>query len=168
MAPGFLELLSDAERELVVRVSRRSTYPAGWVAHNTSDGQIAVVVERGLLRVFVMSTDGRQASVAYLHPTDAWGEPKMFGPMAPVELQAVTETTVLLLDGAEVDRLAETSPDVTEAVTRTVGGEFAKLVRLVTVRSLGSMTERLAFDLLERACATQLRGGQLLLSATHG
>ncbi len=167
MAAGFLELLGDHQRELILRGSSRLTYPAGAVAHRAPERRVAAVVEEGLVRIFVMSPDGRQASIAYLHPGDSYGTPEMLGPPPVVDLQCVTETTVLLLDAANLDRLAQTDYGIARATMRTLGKEFAHLVRIITVRSLGSMTERLAFDLLERACDAQLREGALVFMVTH-
>ena len=39
--------------------------------------------------------------------------------------------------------------------------------RLVAVRSLGSIRERVAYDLLERACQSQLVVGRLGIAAKH-
>jgi CRP-like cAMP-binding protein len=39
--------------------------------------------------------------------------------------------------------------------------------QLIAVRSLGSIRERLAYDLLDRACRTQLVVGRLEVRATH-
>ncbi|HZK75065.1 MAG TPA: helix-turn-helix domain-containing protein [Clostridia bacterium] len=38
---------------------------------------------------------------------------------------------------------------------------------MIAVRSLGNISERLAFDLLERACRSQLAVGRLEARATH-
>jgi CRP/FNR family transcriptional regulator len=165
MTAGFIELLNDSDRELVLRRSRRVMQPAGAVGQGAPDQP--VVVERGLARIFVQSAEGRQASVVYLHPGDAFGRLAAFGPPPPVDIQAVTETVVLVLDGENVSRLAELNPRVAQAVMQTIGKEFVHLVRILTVRSLGSMTERLAFDLLERACEAQLQKGELDFVVTH-
>jgi Crp-like helix-turn-helix domain len=40
-------------------------------------------------------------------------------------------------------------------------------LRLIAVRTLGTVSERLAFDLLDRACQSQLVYGRLEVRATH-
>lgn len=167
MADGFIDLLSDDERELVLRGSSRITYPAGTVAHPARERRWAAVVESGLGRIFVASADGRQASVAYLHPGDTYGALEVLGPPPPVALQAVTETAVLLLDAANLNGLAESNPSIARATTQTVAQEYSHLVRIITVRSLGSMTQRLAFDLLERASRSQIGQHELMFEITH-
>lgn len=167
MAAGFIDLLSEEERELVLRGSSRLTYPVGTVSHGASERRWAVLVESGLVRIFVVSADGRQASVAYLHPGDTYGAFEVLGPPPPIELQAVTETTVLMLDAANLNNLAETHPSIALATVRALAQEYSHLVRIITVRSLGSMTQRLAFDLLERASESQLRQPELVFAVTH-
>ena len=39
--------------------------------------------------------------------------------------------------------------------------------RVIAVRSLGDVTERLAFDLLDRACDSQLKSGRLMVRASQ-
>jgi CRP-like cAMP-binding protein len=167
MPAAFLELLNEEDRALVLRRSNRVTFPAGTVSHGPPDRPLLAVVESGLIRAFVMSPDRRQASVVYLHPGDTYGMLEFVGPPPAVDLQAVTATTVMELDARNVSGLAETHIGITKAAVRTLSDEIAHLVRIVTVRSLGSMTERLAFDLLERACDTQLREGELVFGVTH-
>jgi CRP-like cAMP-binding protein len=127
---------------------------------------MALVVETGLIRIFVSSEDGRQASVAYLHPGDAYAAIELL-PAGPAWLQALTESTVLLLDAGNLVRLTGQNLAVSEAAIRVLGRELLRLVRTITVRSLGSMTERLAYDLLERASEAQLREGDLVCHVTH-
>lgn len=167
MAPGFLGLLSEADRDLLLKGARRLTFPAGSLAPGHPERRLAALIEDGMVRIFVMAPDGRQVSIAYLHRDDAYGTPKLLGPPPPVQLQAVTETTVQLIDSEQLDRLTDANMRITSAVMSVFGERFADLIRLVTVRSLGSMTERLAYDLLERACQTQLLEGRLLYRVTH-
>ena len=162
----FLDLLSPPARNEVLRGSRRQRYPTGSVHRPDEAVPMAFVVESGLIRLFVSSDSGRQASVAYLHPGDAYAALEII-PAGPAHLQALTDATVLVLDAGNLTRLATQNMSVSEATIRVMGRELARLVRIVTVRSLGSMIERLAFDLLERACESQLREGELVCHATH-
>jgi CRP/FNR family cyclic AMP-dependent transcriptional regulator len=163
---GLLDLLTPPDRDELLRGSRRLHYPAGAAYHQDEAAPIALVVESGLIRIFVSSPDGRQASVAYFHPGDSYAALELI-PTGPAHLQALTESTVLLLDPENMTRLVTRNPRVCEATIRIMGSELAHLVRIISVRSLGSMTERLAFDLLERASETQLRKGELVCHLTH-
>lgn len=166
MATGFLELLSAVDRELVLAGSSRNAYAAGTVSHREDDGRLAFVVESGLIRLFVSSDDGRRASVVYLHPGDSFAVLDVL-PGPPGQLQAILDSSVLVIPPQNLSRLATENPSVAEAALRILGRELGHLVRIITVRSLGSMTERLAFDLLERASDAQLKMGDLAIEATH-
>jgi CRP/FNR family transcriptional regulator, cyclic AMP receptor protein len=163
---GLLDLLTPPNRDEVLRGSRRIRYPAGAAYHQDQAAPMALVVESGLIRVFVSAPDGRQASVAYFHPDDTYAALDVI-PTGPANLQALTDSTVLLLDPENLTRLVTHNPHVSEATIRAMGSELAHLIRIISVRSLGSMTERLAFDLLERASEMQLRRGELVCHVTH-
>lgn len=167
-ARGVLELLDAAGRERVLKGATRLTYPARTVTHTRArDRQVAIVIESGLARIFVTSDDGRQASVRYLHAGDTYAAVEALGLMAQADLQAITDTTVHLIDPTHLAREATTDRDIGAAAMRAMGHEINHLVRLITVRSLGSMTERLAFDLLERCSNAQLLTGKLVCRATQ-
>src|SRR5579859_7066628 len=114
MAGGFLDLVSEEDRISILRGSGRLTYPAGAVIHRQID-PVAAIVEKGLLRVFVQSADGRQASLAYLHPGGTFAAHEILGPPLANDIQAVTQTTVVRLDVAYWGRLVETNPDIARA-----------------------------------------------------
>ena len=164
---GFLDLLSESDRDLVQLGSRRMRYPAGTVYETKDATPIVMVVESGLIRLFDATPDGRQASVVYLHPTDAYAALDEMLPVPPAQLQALTKATVLMLDSANLTGLVTRNIGVSEAMIRIMGRTIGHLHRIVTVRSLGSMSERLAFDLLERASESQLREGDLVCHVTH-
>jgi CRP/FNR family transcriptional regulator, anaerobic regulatory protein len=168
MRAGFLDLLDASDRHQILRGSRRVSYRAGFVAPGGEGAPpVALVVESGLVRIFVQSSDGRQASVAYFHPGGVYAALEILGPRVPADIQAIVDSSVLLIDTDHLTKLATGSIAIAQAAIRALGTELSHLVRIITVRSLGSMTERLAFDILERASDAQLRDGQLVCQATH-
>jgi CRP-like cAMP-binding protein len=167
MQAGFLDLLRSSERELVLRGSNRVSYPAGFATYQGAGAPpLALIVETGLVRLFVQSEDGRQASIDYLHPGDIYAADEIIPP-GPANIQALEESLLLMIDPGNLFRLAVENLAVAEASIRILGTVVRHLERIITVRSLGSMTERLAFDLLERASGTQLREGELLCRVTQ-
>ncbi len=60
-----------------------------------------------------------------------------------------------------------TEIEVVTAIATYLAARVRYDFRLIAVRSLGNVPERLAFDLLERACRAQLEGRQLTAKATH-
>lgn len=167
MPAGFLDALSPSDRELVLTGSSRVSYAAGFVAYDRAVAKpFAAVAESGLVRLFVQSEDGRQASISYLHPGDIYAVGDMLPP-GPAHIQALEDSVLLMIDPENLFRLAVINLAIAEVAIRTLGLVVRHLERIITVRSLGSMTERLAFDLLERASDAQIRGGELLCRVTH-
>jgi CRP-like cAMP-binding protein len=66
-----------------------------------------------------------------------------------------------------VRRLAATDIDVISAIATHLATRVHYDLRLIAVRSLGTINERLAFDLLDRACMSQLAEGRLEARATQ-
>jgi CRP-like cAMP-binding protein len=71
------------------------------------------------------------------------------------------------LDVDTVRNLAMTEIEVTIAIATHLAARVRSDFQLICVRSLGSIRERLAYDLLDRACRSQLVVGRLEVRATH-
>jgi CRP/FNR family transcriptional regulator len=72
-----------------------------------------------------------------------------------------------ILDLDKVRSLARTENQVCAAVATHLAARLRATFRLVAVRSLGTIRERVAYDLLDRACKSQLERGRLECRATH-
>jgi CRP-like cAMP-binding protein len=79
----------------------------------------------------------------------------------------VIPSTLTILDLVNVRRLARTENEVGAAVATHLAARLRATFRLVAVRSLGTIRERVAYDLLDRACRSQLIVGRLECRATH-
>ena len=163
----FLSLLSAANRRRVLERSTRAVYPAGTIAFRPGDPPRAYLVERGLLRIFMSIPDGRQATVAFIHASElAGGVTIMTGPPS-VFAQVVVESILTTLEVETARRVVARENQVSGAVATHLATQVRNAFRLIAVRSLGSVRERLAYDLLERACQCQLKSGQLEVEATQ-
>lgn len=162
----FLGLLSEDARKRVLLGARSFTLPAGTVT-NYPQQTVADMVEEGLVRVFVMSADGRQASFAYVHGGAFYGAPTILGVAMPTSVQTLTATRMIRLDALHLSALVERDLEVAKALARVMASRIAQAARLIAVRSLGTIRERLAYDLLERASAHQLRLGTSSFHVTH-
>lgn len=162
----LLGLLSDDARSRILVGARSFTLPAGSLTFSVGD-TIADVVESGLVRIFVSSADGRQASFAYVHARSFYGAPTILGVGMSTSAQTLTETRLLRLDARHVVALFEVDVEVAKALARVMASRVGQAARLVTVRSLGTVRERLAYDLLERASDQLLRGDASSLHVTH-
>jgi CRP/FNR family transcriptional regulator, cyclic AMP receptor protein len=163
----FLSLLAEPKRGAVLAGSRRVEYRAGTAAVMSTQPDYAVVIEQGLVRVYVEAASGRQATVFYVHPSELLTYGLMGRPAIRVHVQAVTDAWLRSLDVDHLRELSRHDADVSLALLTYYAGLLAHSTRTIAVRSLGDITDRLVFDLLERACTNQLRSGQLVVRASQ-
>ncbi len=120
------------------------------------------------MRVFWSDPNGRQATVAYSGTGELIGATSIMGHVwVGASVQAVVDTKLLHLDLAAAQTAATTELEFARAVASHLAAVTRNALRLVAVRSMGTITQRLAYDLLERACRNQLEKGKLETSATH-
>ena len=169
----LLSLLSSAKQRLVLEGSTRADYRAGVTAFRPGPPARAFLLDKGLARVFMSARDGREATVAFVHPGNLVGARNLIRGI-PVEqdppltgVQAVIDSTFTLLEIERLRRLAATDIDVMSAIATHLAQRVHYDLLVVAVRTLGTVSERLAFDLLDRASRAQLAGGRLEAKATH-
>lgn len=163
----FLGLLEEPKRRQVLAGSKHTTYPAGATAYAADAPDFAVIIEHGLVRVYVGSPKGRQATVFYRHTAELLGVGLIKRPAIDLYVQTVTEAEVTSLDLDLLRALAARDADVSGALLIYYSNVVAHATGIIAVRSLGDITERLAFDLLDRACANQLASGRLVVRASQ-
>ena len=163
----FLSLLSGAHRRSVLSGSAQAVLPAGAIAYSPGAPDIAFVLDSGLLRVYWSIPDGRQATVAFLHQKEMGGV--AFGFRHPMwfYVQIVSESRLRFMNVKTFRDLAAKEVEVMAAITVQQESRIRNAFRLIAVRSLGSVRQRLAFDLLERACQSQLAIGRLEVKTTQ-
>ncbi len=111
------------------------------------------VLERGLARVYAAVPDGRQATVTFVHENELAGGTAIASHPPRVLIQVVIPSTLTILDLKRVRRLARTESEVCAAVATHLAARVRSTFRLVAVRSLGTIRERVAYDLLEPIAA---------------
>jgi CRP-like cAMP-binding protein len=164
---NFLSLLSAQNRRRVLEGSTRTVYPAGGLALRPEGPQLAFLIDSGLLRTYWTIPDGRQATIAILRPDELVG-PIAFASNLPwIFVQAITKSTLTILDLDNLRALAEQEVEVALAMTIHLSMRARDAYRLVAVRSLGNIRERVAYDLLDRASQSQLVVGRLDVTATQ-
>lgn len=163
----FLSLLSDFNRRRFLQNSRRARYPAGAIAYHPESPPTAFLCDRGLVRAYWNLPDGRQTTLAFGHARELVGATTIANQAAPVFVQVVVESVLTTLDVETVRDLAKTEVEVIAAIATHLSARVNDAFGVIAVRSLGNITERLSFDLLERACECQLAVGRLEVRATH-
>lgn len=166
-AIDFLSLLSDVNLRRVLEGSTKEVFPAGSIAFHPEGRERPFVLERGLARVYTSVPDGRQATVTFVHRNELAGGTAIVGHPPRVQIQVVVKSLLTILDLETVRRLAATETEVCAAVAAHLAARVRSGFRLISVRSLGNIRERVAYDLLDRACQSQLVVGRLEVQATH-
>lgn len=163
----FLSLLSDANRRRLLEGTTRAVFPAGTIAYHPEAPPTSFLLERGLARAYCSVPDGRQATVTFFHAHDLVGGTTLISRPPRVYVQAVVESTMTILDVETVRNLAMAEIEVTIAIATHLAALVRSAFQLISVRSLGNIRERVAYDLLDRACRSQLIVGRLEARATH-
>ena len=163
----FLDLLNEVQRRRLLEGARRINQQAGIVRDYPTDAVTADLIEVGLVRIYQVSEDGRQATIGYLHAGEYLGALPALAPRPIVFAQHLTNAALLRLDPNNVQRLFEGDVAFARALAIHTASMLARVVRVVTVRTLGTIRERLAFDLLERASLEQLRSGRFEFAVTQ-
>ncbi|HVS49253.1 MAG TPA: Crp/Fnr family transcriptional regulator [Candidatus Dormibacteraeota bacterium] len=163
----FLSLLSDVNRRRFLEGSTKDVYPAGTLVYHPEGPFRAFLLERGLVRGYTSVPDGRQASVVFFHSHELVGGTSIVSRPPMISVQVVVESTMTALDLRGVRRLVATENEILGAVAAHLASITRNAFRLIAVRSLGNITERLAYDLLDRACQSQLAVGRLEAKATQ-
>jgi CRP-like cAMP-binding protein len=164
----FLSLLSARNRRRLLEGSTETVLRAGTIAFDPQkSGDAAFVVTRGLLRAYWSVPDGRQATVAFIHRNELAGGSFVVGHPAWYLVQVVTASTLRILNLKTVRAIAKKENDVMTAIATQLAERVRSAFRVIAVRSLGNIRERLAYDLLERACLSQLATGRLECETTQ-
>jgi CRP/FNR family transcriptional regulator, cyclic AMP receptor protein len=163
----FLSLLGPVNRRRMLQGSTRAVYPAGTVALRPDGPPLACLIETGLARAFWNLPDGRQTTVAVIRPKEFVGATASMGQPAWIFMQLITESTLTVLDLENVSAMAATELEVASAMALHLGMRVRDAYRLIAVRSLGNIRERVAYDLLDRAAQSQLVVGRLEVTATQ-
>jgi CRP-like cAMP-binding protein len=163
----FLSLLSEETRRRVLEGSTQMVFPAGMIAFRRDGPNVSFVVDRGLARVFATVEDGRQATVTFVHENELGGATAIASPRPNVQIQTVIESTLTMLDMERLRNLAASDNEVCAAIAAHLSGRVQAAFKLLAVRSLGTIKERVAWDLLDRSCQSQLTVGRLEAYARH-
>ena len=142
----FLSLLAEPKRGEVLGGSRRIEYPGGTVAVMPRQPDYAVVIQEGLVRVYAEASTGRQATILYVHRGELLTSGFVRRPAINIHVQAVTDAWLISLDVDHLRGLARQDADVSFALLTYYASVVAHSTRIIAVRSLGDITDRLVFD----------------------
>jgi CRP/FNR family transcriptional regulator len=152
---SFLGALPRATLERLLVDAIRLDVPAGAVTYRDWEAPRAALVLSGLLRVYLASGDGRQTTVRYARASDVLGVPVAVGGPVGVSVQALTPSSVLMLNVATLQRLGHTDAAFAWAVAEEVTRRLYAVLETFAGDAFGSVRQRIARHLLDLAAEQQ-------------
>jgi CRP/FNR family cyclic AMP-dependent transcriptional regulator len=132
---------------------RSTEFPAGHTVYSEADAEGLAVIVRGLLRVYMHASDGRQVTVRYVRPGDLLGVPALVGGPAPVFVQAITAVSAFFFDIAAVKRAARRDPDLAWIFAEECVHRLYDVLEELAGNAFASVRQRVARHLLDLAAS---------------
>jgi CRP/FNR family transcriptional regulator, cyclic AMP receptor protein len=163
----FLERMPPSSRDQILANSTKIRYRAGTIAFQPDDPDRAEILVSGFARSYLTSAEGRQVTVRYVHPGELMGGVLIMHAGFDGSVQLVTDSNTIRLDVATVRRRVDADPAVASALAGDLALRYSHTVRRVALHVFGTVVQRVAFDLLERATRTQISTGMLQANVSH-
>jgi CRP/FNR family transcriptional regulator len=123
------------------------------------------LVLHGLMRVFVIAPDGREATLRYCRRGSLMGTSTIFSPVPTVAGQkALVPSRILVMRPAIVRSLAETDARVALALLRETSDRTQAYITMAGGQVLSSLRQRIAAHLLEMANVPDAGGSELVVA----
>jgi CRP/FNR family cyclic AMP-dependent transcriptional regulator len=132
---------------------RLTEFAAGHTVYSEAGAERLAVIARGLLRVYMHASDGRQVTVRYVRPGDLLGVPALVGGPAPVFVQAVTAGSAFFFDIARVKRAARDDPAIAWAFAEESVHRLYDVLEELAGNAFATVRQRVARHLLDLAAA---------------
>jgi len=147
--------------ESLIEGGRVIEFPAGHTVYAEADAEELAVVLRGLLRVYMHASDGRQVTVRYVRTSDLLGVPALIGGPAPVFVQAVASGAAFFFDIDRVKRAARTDASVAWALAEESVHRLYDVLEELAGNAFASVRQRVARHLLDLAASRPGVGSRL-------
>ena len=118
------------------------------------------IVVSGLLAYFLLHQDGRQITIRYATAGDLVGSVAPPNTSVSTGVHAIERSMLLRLDAARLQAIARRDPELSMALVEELTKRLRVAYRALASRAFGSVTSRVARDLVARARASSdLRDG---------
>jgi CRP/FNR family transcriptional regulator len=169
--PLFANLTDVEMRALRARVSSRH-FQKGELLFNEGDACTGLfLVARGKVRIFKLSSGGREQVLAVEGPGSSFAELPVFdGGKYPASALALEETEVLFISRRDFQNFCREHPDVALKVIAVVGSRLRRLVGIIEELSFTTVRQRLIAAILRMAQTngtTTKQGIQMELTKSH-
>ena len=161
--------LAGIARETVLRLLAGGTLvslaPGTVLAHRPKNPGVALVID-GLVRVYLVSPQKREATVRYARPGETLGLAHLYGGKIDVDVQAVTATTLYSISPNRLRQVAEECSPLGAAIARECGALVASAIEELALLAFGSVRQLVARHLLDLA-ANDASANRLVAAVTQ-
>ena len=167
LARSFLGRLPP---EVVARLrsaGERADYPAGTTIYRAGSGPRAMLVVRGLFRVYMSSVEGRQVTVRYARAGDVLGIAVLVGGPANVSVQALAASSLFRISSRALTGAAHHDARVAWALADELNRRLYESLQQTAVNAFGSVRQRVAVHLLDLASAQMHPDGRLVAQVSQ-
>jgi CRP/FNR family transcriptional regulator, cyclic AMP receptor protein len=132
---------------------RQIEFAPGQTVYEEADAERLALLVRGLLRVYMHASDGRQVTVRYVRTGDLLGVPALVGGPAPVFVEAIAAGAAFFFDVARVKRLLHADASVARAFAEESVHRLYDVLEELAGNAFASVRQRLARHLLDLAAS---------------
>jgi len=162
MVGSFLGGLPEELVGRLVASGTRVDYPAGSTLYREGAAPRALLVVRGLLRVYMSSPEGRQVTVRYARARDVLGIAVLVGGPADVGVQTLADSTLFRIDAGLLTAAARGDSRVAWAMAEELSRRLYENLQQTAVNAFGTVRQRVAAHLLDLASTQQSPRGELV------
>jgi CRP-like cAMP-binding protein len=151
--------LPSSELEKLAACSRMVNFSDGNLIFSQGDEQTPVYfVSRGSARIFRANREGREQTLSYINPGQAFNIPTVFidDSRSPANAAAFGNSDLLAISQNDFRRLVSENPEIELAVLKDLSQRLLHLTNLVHDISLRTVRGRLAHFILSQAKSTAI------------
>ena len=168
----LFERISPSQAQQLEAVSQSKTFSKGEMVYMPADaGESVFLLTSGRIKLFHITTDGKQALLALIEPGEVFGELAVFdGGRREEFAEAMSHSTLIRIPKSEIQKLMETEANVALGVTKLMGFRRRRVERRLKSLLFRSNRERLVHLLIELADEYGLRtqeGVRLKIKLSH-
>jgi CRP/FNR family transcriptional regulator, cyclic AMP receptor protein len=164
-ALAFLARLPESAAAQLLAQGLEIDIPAGGTVYRSEEQPRAIVVRKGLLRLYRSSPDGRQVTIRYARDGDVVGLALVLEGPAPMTIQALTGASVVALRIDLLRRLLETDPAVARACAEELARQLFRAFDEIAEQAFMSVRQRVCRQLLDLAVHAQ--DGRLVVTVSQ-
>ncbi|VAX37141.1 Transcriptional regulator, Crp/Fnr family [hydrothermal vent metagenome] len=149
----LFERLTPEQIDRLESRCKAKTFKRGEIVYLPNDlNDLVLLVSSGRVKLYHITSDGKQALLALVDPGELFGELALLGNSKREEYAETMEsTTLILIPGKEIRQLMDEHPSVSVGVTRLMGFRMQRIERRLKSILFRSNRERLIHLLLELA-----------------